>query len=83
MSSGVLPCCNSYSLEPKETFTSRGNAERSSLLLAIQVIGRTDGGYSCFVPPPQCGCAFRAFSSSILWQFCHIVSSPIRGSMAV
>jgi hypothetical protein len=40
MSSGVLPCCNSYNLEPNEAFTSRGNAERSSLLLAIHTIGR-------------------------------------------
>src|SRR5476649_2555412 len=53
MSSGVLPCCSSYSLEPKETFTSRGNAERSSLLLAIQMIGRGDGGSGCFMSPAR------------------------------
>jgi hypothetical protein len=50
MSSGVFPNCNSYSLEPKEAFTSRGNVERSSLPLAIQMIGRGDEGAGSFVP---------------------------------
>jgi hypothetical protein len=34
MSSGVLPCCNSQSLEPKEPFTSRGKARKIVLAAA-------------------------------------------------
>jgi hypothetical protein len=42
MSSGVFPSCNCRSRWPKEAFTGLGRADKSSLLLPIQMMTLPD-----------------------------------------